>query len=402
MFIALYMFSFFTILTIKNRKELFSYPKAKREYFVSVLIPAYNEEQSIRETIEHIMALEYPKVKLEVIAINDGSTDKTEEIIKKLMNKYANLKLLDKKNSGKANSLNEGIKVAQGELIAVVDSDSFPSKDSLKKLIGYFDDKEMGAVTSYVNVRNKDQNFFGKLQSLEYVLLGWSRKLLDFVGSVYVTNGPLSVYRKEYVIKVGGFNPKSVTEDIDITWNLLCHSYKTAMCLDARVSTIAPTTFKKWFKQRTRWGVGGLQAISKYRSMFFKKGMFGMFILPFVSLSIIISLITFIFSSYLVLKGILTQSLVTGYSIISDVSILHFQNINLYPSVIIFYMLVLFSLSIAYYHYILYKVGYEEKLTVKRFFNLVFYMILYLAFYPVVWLNSIYKFTRKDFGWYTK
>ena len=399
MFIALYMFSFFIILTIKNRDKLFSSPIAGKSYFVSVLIPAYNEEDSIEETIKHVMELDYPKNKLEVIAINDGSTDKTIKILLKLKKKYSNLNILDKKNSGKADSLNQGIEMAKGELIAVVDSDSFPSKESLKKLIGYFDDEKMGAVTSFVKVRNKDENFFAKIQSLEYVLLGWSRKLLDFVDSVYVTNGPLSLYRKEYVKKVEGFDKNTVTEDIDITWNLMSHDYKTAMCLDADVTTIVPAEFRKWFRQRTRWGLGGLQAISKYKKMFFKKGMFGAFVLPFVSASIIISIIAFLFSSYIFIKSFFLRILVTGYSVASDSPIFLIQNINLYPPVLLFYMVVLLSFSLVYYNFILYEIKYEEKLTLKRFFNLLFYMIIYLMVYPVVWFSSIYRFVKKDYRW---
>ena len=399
MFIALYMFSFFIMLTIRNRKELFSYPQPKKIYSITILIPAYNEEESIEDTIEHVINLDYPKNKLEVIVINDGSRDKTKNIIEKLRKKYSNLKLLDKENSGKADSLNQGIKIARGELIAVVDSDSFPSKESLKKLTGYFDDEKMGAVTSFVTVRNKDNNFFAKIQSLEYVLLGWARKLLDFVDSVYVTNGPLSLYRKKFVEEVGGFDRNTVTEDIDITWNLLAHDYKTAMCLDAKVSTITPNKIKPWFRQRTRWGLGGLQAIFKYKKMFLRKGMFGAFVLPFVSFSIIISIIAFLFSSYILLRSFLTRILVTSYSVANQAPLIILQNINLHPPVLLFYLIILFSCSIVYYNFILYEIEYEEKLTVKRFFNLVFYIIIYLSIYSIVWFNSIYRFAKKDYRW---
>ena len=159
MFIALYMFSFFIILTIKNKHQLFHYIKPKKEYSISILIPAFNEEDSIEDTIKHVTELDYPKNKLEIIIINDGSTDNTKKLIKKSIKKYPYLRLLDKENSGKADSLNQGIKIAKGELIAVVDSDSFPSKDSLKKLTGFFNEEKIGAVTSFVNVRNKDENF---------------------------------------------------------------------------------------------------------------------------------------------------------------------------------------------------------------------------------------------------
>ena len=399
MFIALYMFSFFIILTIKNKDKLFSYPKPNKEYSITVLIPAYNEEDSIKDTIEHVMNLDYPKKKIEVIVINDGSTDNTEKIVLSLIKKYLNLKLLSKENSGKANSLNEGIKKAKGELVAIVDSDSFPSPSSLMKLTGYFDNPEMGAVTSFATIRNKDENFFAKIQSVEYLLMGWSRKLLDFIDSVYVTNGPLSLYRREYMINVGGFDPKTVTEDIDITWNLLKHNYKTAMCLDAHVTTITPTKYKKWYNQRVRWGVGGLQVITKYKKLFFKRGMFGSFVLPFVSFSIILSMLTFLFSTYLLLKSAITSLLITRYSLSTNSTVISLTDINLYPSVIIFYFVILLTLSITYSMYILKRTKYDEKVTWRKIFNLLFYILLYLTLYPLVWFPSIYRYIRKDNRW---
>lgn len=399
MFMAIYMISFFVILTIRNRKKLFSYPESKKDYSVTVLIPAYNEEDNIKETIYHVMELNYPKDKLEVIVINDGSSDKTKEIVKKLLEKYSNLKLLNKENSGKADSLNQGVKISKGELIAVVDSDSFPSSPSLKKLMGYFNEEKMGAVTSFVTVRNKDKKIFGKIQSIEYMLLGWNRKILDFINSVYVTNGPLSLYRKKYIVKVGGFDPKSITEDIDITWNMLHHGFKTAMCLDARVSTVVPHTFKRWFRQRVRWGIGGIQAIKKYKKSFFKRGMFGLFVMPFVSVSILLSIIGFSFSSYLVFKAIFTRALVTGYSSAIGASVLNFQNVNLYPSVMIFYFIILFFVSAIYYNYILSKTKYDKKINLKRVLNLSFYTLVFLAFYPIIWFAAIYRFAIKDYKW---
>ena len=192
MFVALYMFFFFIILIFKNRNKMFEYPTAKKEYRISVLIPAYNEEGTIRETIESVLNSNYYKERLEVIAINDGSKDRTAEIVKQLMKKYSNLKLLDKQNSGKADSLNQALKIAKGELIAVVDADSYPKKDSIKKLTGYFNDEKVGAVTSAVLLKNKNK-FIEKLQAIEYVVMAWTRKLLDFIDAVYVTNGPLSM-----------------------------------------------------------------------------------------------------------------------------------------------------------------------------------------------------------------
>jgi cellulose synthase/poly-beta-1,6-N-acetylglucosamine synthase-like glycosyltransferase len=399
MFISLYILVFFMILTFKNRRELFSYPEPKRDFSITVLIPAYNEEDNIEDTIRHVMDLNYTKNKLEVIVLNDGSTDNTNMKVEKLLKKYRNLKLLDKENSGKADSLNQGVGMAMGELIAVVDADSFPSKDSLLKLSGFFNDENMGAVTSFVTVRNSDESLFGKIQAIEYVIMGWMRKILDFVDSVYVTNGPLSLYRKKFIQRVGGFDLETVTEDIDITWNLMDKGYKTAMCMDADVTTVVPIKIKAWFRQRSRWGLGGLQAVWKYKKSFFRNGMFGAFVLPFVSLSIVISVFSILFSSYIIFNNLASNVVTAGYSISSNAPLVHFENINLNPSVLLFYLGILFFSSIFFYHYILTQSRFYERLTLKRFSQMAFYMIVYLSIYPIIWFHSIYRFLVKDVSW---
>ncbi|MBR9702052.1 glycosyltransferase family 2 protein [Candidatus Pacearchaeota archaeon] len=400
MFIALYMFSFFVIITLRNKERLFEFPHPKKIYSLSIVVPCYNEEGSIEKNIKSLLNSDYPGLE-KIIVVDDCSKDNSFEIIKKLAQKYPKVMAVrTPKNTGNAaGSKNYGTKFVETELIGFSDADTHSNKDAISKMVGFFNDPKMSAVTSFVRVRNRDQNFFTKVQSLEYMIMGWSRKLLDFVDSVYVTNGPLSIYLTKYFREVGGFDETSITEDIEITWNMLNHGYKTAMSLDARVSTITPHKRGEWFRQRTRWGLGGLQAISKYRKMFFKKGMFGGFILPFVSLSIIVSLITFSFSSYLIIRSLLVRGLTATSSLASNISIFHFQKINLYPSVIIFYLIVLASFSLVYYNYVLYKTKYEEKLTIKRFFNLLFYMMVYSAMYPTVWFASIYRFIKKDHKW---
>jgi len=398
MFFAIYFFVFFFILFFKNRETLFSYPEPKTDFKVSVIMPAYNEEESIEDTVDHVMQLNYPKENLELIVVNDQSSDGTLKILRKLALKYKNLKVIDKKNSGKADSVNWGIRASKGELIAIVDCDSFPSRDSLKKLTGYFRDPQMSAVTSFVYARNKDESFFTKLQSVEYIIMAFTRKLLDYVDSVYVTNGPLSLYRKEYILKVGGFDPKTVTEDVDITWNLLKHGYKTSMCMDAGVSTIVPNDFKRWYHQRVRWGLGGLQALVKYKDIFLRKGMFGMFVLPYVSFSIIVSMYLFLLTSYLLIKSVLQQVMIYFYSTAANTYIFSMQDINLYPSVTLFYFVLLFVMSFGFSLYILKRTNYEER-TIPKLFNLVFYSVIYLTIYAVLWFPAFYRFFSGDMRW---
>jgi len=398
-FISIYIMTFFALINFENRKILFSYPKAKKDYFVSIIVPCYNEESSVKDTVVSILKSGYPKNKLEVIIVNDGSKDNTLKFARELEKKYANVRVIDKLNSGKADSLNQGIKVARGDIVGVVDADSFPKKGSIKKMIGYFDDPLMGAVTSFVFIRNKKKNFLTFIQSLEYVILGWTRKLLDYVDSVYVTNGPLSLYWKKHVLSVGGFDPNTMTEDVDLTWNLMSHGYKTSMCLDAKVDTLAPTKLKIWFRQRVRWGIGGIQALLKYKHLFLRKGIFGIFVLPFVSLSIFLSLAVFFFSSYLFFKSFTSNLIGLGYSQISRASLFNFNNFIFVPSILLLFMAVMFLFSMGYYIYVLYATKYESKMTVGRFFGLIFYIILYLMAYPLIWISAFWRMIRKNYTW---
>ena len=137
-------------------------------------------------------------------------------------------------------------------------------------MIGFFDDSKVGAVTSTVLVRNRN-NFILKLQSIEYKVIKFSRKLLEFLDSIYVTPGPLAIYRKSAFDKVKGFDENNLTEDIEITWHLQLKGYKIKMSVPSRVYCVSPTRIKEWINQRNRWNIGGLQTVSKYRKNFLKK-----------------------------------------------------------------------------------------------------------------------------------
>jgi len=400
MFIALYMLSFFAILTIKNHKKLLDAPIPKKNYSISIVIPCYNEGSSIEGNLNALLKQDYPNLK-KIIVVDDCSTDDSFKTVQKFAKKHPQLMVVQTpKNTGNAaGAKNYGAKFVKTELIGFSDADSYPAKDAIYRMVGFFNDENMSAVTSFVPVRNKNASYLAKIQSLEYMFMGFFRKLLDFVDSVYVTNGPLSIYRKTIFDEVKGFDEKSITEDIEITWNMLSRDYKTAMSLSARVSTEAPTKIKPWFNQRTRWGLGGLQAIAKYKSMFFKKGLFGAFILPFVTVSIVLSIFTFIFSVYLLTKSLIVAGLTAAKSTAYDAPIFNFADFSYHPSILIFYLVVLFMASMGMYFYILKKTKYGEKASIKRFFNMLFYLIIYGTLYPIVWFKSIYRYIVKDYKW---
>src|SRR3989338_913521 len=405
MFVSLYLFFFFIILYAKNRKELFSCPNAKKQYSVSVITPAYNKEDSIEGTIRAVLSSSYP-VK-EMIVVNDFSKDRTREIVEKLAGIYPKLRLINnEKNLGKAASLNKGIEAAKGELIAVVDSDSYPEKDAVGKMVGFFDDEKTGAVTSSILV--KHQNIFiEKLQAMEYVIIAWTRKLLEYIDGVWATPGPLSIYRASVLKEIKGFDTANLTEDIEITWRIISIGYRARMCLPARVYSIAPKSSRIWLKQRIRWDIGGLQCISKYKKLFLTKGMLGLFILPFFTISMFLGLLGLSIFAYLSVRNLLQTFLFTKYSLVAGTHLLALNELYITPTILNFFGVIFFGLGLFFTIFALNVMKEGRFKGFRNIFNLLLYILIYLTAYPSImayYLLKIakYKIQGRKIGWGTK
>ncbi|RLJ07960.1 MAG: hypothetical protein DRP12_01440 [Candidatus Aenigmatarchaeota archaeon] len=282
-YIVWYIFVFLAVVWLltlfRNRENLGKGPKAGRLPSVSVLIPAYNEERNISRAIKSVLNLEYPKKLLEVIVINDGSKDRTLEKIRKFGKK---VKIINNpKNRGKAYCLNQGLKHARGELVACLDADSVVSPKALKKMVGYFEDPQIAAVTPALKVLKKE-NFWEKIQHAEYLLNIFLRKILAFLDAVHVTPGVFTLYRKSVLLELGGFDEKNLAEDMEIALRIHEAGYKIENELKAISYTLCPARFKELLKQRIRWYRGGIRNSLKYRHMFFrsKYGNLGLFFLP--------------------------------------------------------------------------------------------------------------------------
>ena len=396
MFITLYFLFLFTITFLQNRKEIFSVPIPKKNYSVSILIPAYNEQESIAGTVEAVLKSDYKNL-CEIIIINDGSTDGTLEAARKLEKKFSNVVVFDKKNSGKADSLNQALKIAKGEIIGVVDADSYPDEKAISSMIGFFDDEKVGAATTRILVKNRN-NFLEKMQAIEYKVIAFSRKLLDFLDSIYVTPGPLALYRKDALEKINGFDAKNMTEDIEITWHLIHQGYDVRMSFISKSTTVAPDTLKKWFKQRIRWNIGGYQTILKYKDSFFRKGMLGYFILPFFSISLVLGVFGLGVFFYRVIREISSWYLSTKYSIAAQTALIALNDINFNPSVLNFLGVVLFVLGMAFIFLALKRVN-EHIHEKESFFSVIFYSLIYIMLRPAVVIISLYKFFTGNYSW---
>ncbi len=359
MFVAMYFLSLFFILYLKNRKTLWSYPETNKKYTISFIIPAYNEERIIKRTIEAIFNIDYGSLE-KVIVVNDCSTDNTRGIVEKLLKKYKKLKLINnRKNLGNAARVqNVGLKHVTSELVAVVDADSVPRQDSIKKMVGWFDDSEVGAVTCPSQAINK-RKFLEKLQDTEYNVIAFTRKLLDYVDAIYVTPGTLALYRKKALDEIGGFDENNMTQDIEATWHLTDKGWKRRMTLNTAVGTNVMSTLKTWFAQRRRWNVGGLQCLWKYKSHFFKRNMLGLFILPFFALQLFLGLIGLSIFLYLFIRNILTRYFSIAYTLEAGTSLLTLQDFYITPSFLNYLGIILFILGTFFTILVLYSMTYS-------------------------------------------
>ena len=398
MFCSIYLLSFSLLLYFKNKKHLFEYPPIKKKYSVSFVIPAYNEGKTIGDTIKHVFAIDYSNVK-EVIVVNDCSTDNTRKVVENLQKKYSNLILINnEKNLGNAGKTkNVGWKHATGELIAFVDADSYPAKDTLQKMIGFFEDKQVGAVTCPVLVRNTD-NFLGKLQAIEYKVVTFTRKLLGYVGGIYVTPGPLALYRSKALDDIKGFDGNNITEDIEITWHLIAKGWKREMPLGTGASTTAPETLKDWYRQRRRWSLGGIQCISKYKTEFLKKGILGMFVLPFFLIQFFLGMLGMGVFFYLLLTKTISNYLLVTYSLPTNVPLLTLNSFFITPSFLDYLGIVLFVISFIFTLFVLSKVK-ETVLEKQNFFHILFYSIFYLSVYPFIAISGVYNYFKRQNKW---
>jgi len=397
-FIAFYFLFLFLLIYAKNRKNFFSIPKITKNYSLSIVIPCYNEEKNIGETIEAVLNSDYKGLK-KIIVVDDCSTDNSYEVIKKYAKKYKKVMALrTPKNTGKASgSKNYGAKFADTVLIGFVDADSYPQKDAIRKMMGFFDDKNIVSVTSSIFVK-KRKRFIEKLQSIEYRIIAFTRKLLGFVGAIYVTPGPLAIYRKKVFDDIGRFDENNLTEDIEITWRFLSKGYKIEMSVPSKAYTVAPNRFKTWYLQRVRWNIGGIQTINKYRRTFARKGILGSFVLPFFILSWVLGILGIGILIYRGFRRITIHYLITKYSIGAQTAVLTLREINLTPSVLLFFGVSILLLSLLF---TILALSYSKEKEFKKvgIFNILIYSFIYLLAYPIILITSIFKYMKKERAW---
>ncbi|WP_370923841.1 glycosyltransferase [Lactiplantibacillus plantarum] len=233
--------------------------------FITIMIPAHNEEVMIEHTINYLMNnLNYEKY--EVLVTDDGSTDETPAILERLQSVYDNLRVVTiKKNQGKAHAFNVGVGFACGEFILSNDADSIPEPDALWKYMSYFMGEEhanTAAVTANMDVQNRS-TIIAKSQTVEFssIVGVIKRSQVSALGNMYAYSGANTMYRRDALIDVGLFRQDRATEDISIAWDHQLNGWTTVFSPDILFYMNVPENLDALYHQRKRWAKGGTEVL---------------------------------------------------------------------------------------------------------------------------------------------
>ena len=247
---------------------------------VSVVIAAFNEETVIVRAVESILSNGYPDV--EVIVVDDGSKDRTLEILRERFGSVRSVQILSQVNSGKSEALNRAIAVARNNILIAVDADTLFREGTIGYLVRHFSNPRTGAVSGNARVGNRN-NWITRFQSIEYIYgFNLDRRALDYINAITVVPGAVGAWRKDLVLAAGGFGNDTLAEDADLTLAIRRMGYAVRYEQEAIAYTEAPEDGASLAKQRFRWSFGTLQAAWKHRDALFvpKYGTLGFVALP--------------------------------------------------------------------------------------------------------------------------
>jgi len=290
LFIAIFFETFILVTFLSKPARLARARRGTSNYTprVAIIVPCYNEAATVGATCESLLALEYPKDKLEIILVDDGSKDATPQAMAAFANN-PQVKILRKENGGKHTALNDGIAMTSAEFFGCLDADSFVASDALREIIPCFSSPRVAATTAAMSV-HQPSNLLQHMQNAEYIFGITLRHSLASVNGIYVTPGPFSLYRRSVIDEIGGFRKGHQTEDLEMALRIQHAGYEIENAPRARVYTKAPTSIPSLIKQRTRWTTGFLRnALGEYRGLIgnSRHGALGTLVLPIGILSIL-------------------------------------------------------------------------------------------------------------------
>ncbi|MDK2799533.1 MAG: hypothetical protein PWQ70_1152 [Clostridiales bacterium] len=318
-------------------KEMTEFPS------VSILIPAHNEEKVIDKTVKAMLSLNYPEDKLEVIVINDNSSDNTGKILEELKKTYSNknLKIIttDKitGGKGKSNALNIGYKNSKGDYIVVYDADNTPEKLALRYLVySITNSKGLGAVIGKFRTRNKYKNFLTRFINIETLSFQWmaqaGRWQLFRLCTIPGTN---FIIRRSVIEELGGWDINAIAEDTEISFRIYKMGYRIGFMPLAVTWEQEPEKLRVWFKQRTRWAKGNVYVLVKYLKNIYKEK----------TISVLFDLHYFFSVYFLFLSSVILSDIIFILGLFTDIKIS--LSGNFFLIWILAYILFILEVSIA-------------------------------------------------------
>ena len=245
---------------------------------VTVAIPAFCEESVIARSISRVLASSYPI--LEIIVIDDGSTDSTAKVVQDQFGSEQKVRLVRQANLGKAEALNHAIRIARSPVIVAIDADTIIAPDAIGLLVQHFSDPTVGAVAGNVKVGNRN-NFLTRLQALEYITSqNLDRRAFDVINGIMVVPGSIGGWRKDALEAAGGYSSETLVEDADMTVSIVRAGYRVVYEPEARAYTEAPETVPQWVRQRLRWSFGMMQISWKHKAAFLERRAVGLVSIP--------------------------------------------------------------------------------------------------------------------------
>ena len=289
-----------------RRRRRISYPTAGQMSLpVSVLLAAYNEQGVIARTLRSVLDSDYPV--LEVVVVDDGSTDGTAEIVRQIARADPRVRLVVQPNAGKARALNNGLTQVLGDYVVTLDADTILARHTITNLVRHFaldSAGTLGAVAGVVRVGNRTRNLLTRWQALEYLTqIGVERSAHDALGAISIVPGACAAWRREAIAGVGGYSSATLAEDCDLSLTLHRSDWRITQDDQAPAYTEAPEDVDSLLAQRIRWTYGTLQAIYKHRALLFDRrhGWLGWFVLPNYVLSIVVPVV---FLPFVVVMGV--------------------------------------------------------------------------------------------------
>lgn len=311
LFLTLYFEVFLLITFFEERENIHSKPPIdKLSYYpkATIIVPCWNEEKTVSKTVHSLLNLNYPKNRFEIIIVDDGSTDRTWDVVQKFKNN-PQIKLVHKENGGKHTAVNFGIEHSDAEIVGCLDADSYVHKDALREVAFTFNsDKSVMAVIPSIIV-HEPKTIFQKMQKTEYNIGVFLRRILSSLDAIQVTPGPFSFIRREVFEKIGMYKHAHNTEDMEFALRMQSNQMRIRNAHFAYVYTTAPDTLYKLYRQRLRWVYGTLKNTLDYRFMMFKReyGILGMFTLPLSFLAVFVFLYNFSFVLFHVVRKIVEK-----------------------------------------------------------------------------------------------